>query len=286
MGGTGEKRHLQNSVVGARPPRGGSSRPLPDPHAKGKPPDTSLLARRATSLGARRGTEGLAVTPPELNCLVVFQRGRGDDVLRRVARRRDHNIWEQTRQRRPPWYRDLPPPAPRGPHRPSPRRRQAPCCCPSARQSPVGSKQGMPTGRRALAWLEAFLTQWPGRLSICEGPAVAFTARRPGLQPHSRAHPGLSRVVSLRHPEPALPRPPPQLGPRRSTEAAATTSQVHSPGGDSTSRELASGTGQLNAFIALHVLNPQTLPVPQVASNKHSASAQVVGELPKGDARC
>lgn len=149
-----------------------------------------------------------------------------------------------------------PPPAPRRPHRPSPRRRQAPCCCPSARQSPVGSKQGMPTGRRALAWLEAFLTQWPGHLSICEGPAAAFTARRPGLQPHSRAHPGLSRVVSLRHPEPALPRPPPQLGPRRSTEAAATTSQVHSPGGDSTSRELASGTGQLNTFIAFTCTEP------------------------------
>lgn len=152
-----------------------------------------------------------------------------------------------------------PPPAPRRPHRSSPRRRQAPCCCPSARQSPVGSKQGMPTGRRAPAWLEAFLTQWPGRLSICEGPAAAFTARRPGLQPHSRAHPGLSRVVSLRHPEPALPRPPPQLGPRRSTEAAATTSQVHSPGGDSTSRELASGTGQLNAFIAFTCTEPPKL---------------------------
>lgn len=98
----------------------------------------------------------------------------------------------------------------------------------------------------AVAWASVHLRRASSGLRSQETRAA----------PHSRAHPGLSRVVSLRHPEPALPRPPPQLGPRRSTEAAATTSQVHSPGGDSTSRELASGTGQLNAFITFTCTEP------------------------------
>lgn len=44
---------------------------------------------------AAPSTSGLAVALPELDGLVILQGGRGDDVLRRVARRRDDDVCKQ-----------------------------------------------------------------------------------------------------------------------------------------------------------------------------------------------
>lgn len=270
VGGTGEKRHLQNSVVVARPPRGGSS---PGPSRTPRPRGSARTPRSwpagSPSWAARRGPEGLAVTLPELDRFVILQRGRGNDVLRRVARRRDHDICKQTRRR--PRHGDLPVPAsrwPRGRPRPRPADRPLPQPFPATRfqevptatstvsrvcpAEPSGQQAGQADRTVRPAWLEAYMTQWPGRLSVCKGAAAALAAGRTRCCTAQVCTPrgchGWSRCpftgTQSRHPH----FPPPRLGPRCSKEAAVTTSQIHSPGGDITSRELFSGTGQLNDF--------------------------------------
>lgn len=130
------------------------------------------------------------------------------------------------------------------------RRRQAlPCVCPA---EPSGQQAGQADRTVRPAWLEAYMTRWPGRLSVCKGAAAALAAGRTRRCTAQVCTPGgchgWSRCpftgTQSRHPH----CPPPRLGPRCSKEAAITTSQIHSPGGDITSRELSSGTGQLNAF--------------------------------------
>lgn len=63
----------------------GQLRPKPRGPGPGRAP-----LRGGASGSARR--PGLTVALPELDGLVVLQGGRGDDVLRRVARRRDDDV--------------------------------------------------------------------------------------------------------------------------------------------------------------------------------------------------
>lgn len=234
VGGTGEKRHLQNSVVVARPPRGASS---PGPSRTPRPRGSARTPRSwpagSPSWAARRGPEGLAVTLPELDRFVILQCGRSDDVLRRVARRRDHDICKQTR--RWPRHGDLPAPAsrwPRGRPRPHPADRPLPQPFPATHFQEVLTATSTAVRLSSRAQRTASRTgRQDGEASLAGSlhDAVAWASdrlQRGGRSPRSREDPalhcagvhawGLSRVVSLPfhwNPEPTPPPPPTTAGP-------------------------------------------------------------------------
>lgn len=192
--------------------------------------------------------EGLAVTLPELNRFVIFQRGRGDDVLCWVACRRDHNICKQGQSRTVPCLVRGATPTPSLAHPAADRRLAQPFLAPSFQGATEATSTVLParlahgargprsrTGQRAdrvaSPGLESCVKQKPlsaspsarGRRQHALEPAPGQTCAVPCTHTHLAAVTGLAAPTTRtfpRDPEPMFPLPPITAG-TKALEGAA-----------------------------------------------------------------